>query len=817
MASCAILDEALRLSALGYTTVSVNVMWDGSRKKLTFPSNGWQKAEAPTAASHPHVLEAHNGLAMITGRASDVLVVDADPIKPADGDALADGIAHMQACAARHGLPDGAPLAATGSGGRHYLFSLSKSVADGLDPQVPGRTKLTLRGVKASVDTRIGGNCIICAPTAYHVAGGTRTYRWLSPLTPAADLPPAPAWLIADLNVKPFAAKRQMADTGALTSTKRAKAGGGELACVTDHFTVCQPLLEKIGFVDPVMTRAKERGFDFVADRTRPCSCCKLIHDSNEWYGICLFDSIFSVRSYSQRCKPCVVGFEAQQKLQAIMQAPLSDEPYADVFATQFGLGSPAPLIWTGQRWLHFRDHRWRQVVPEQVRELVQGSLASLLEQLARWSKGAEVDVQLQGGDAVTRQQAEGRSRTLLKAITHVKRMATLRNIVDSLHSKMLTNVGEHPSGVKGDIELDGDPHLLGCENGVIDLKTCQLRPGKPEDWVSKSVGYAYEPSIEAISKATTFFDAVYPQKEERGVMQKWFGYNLLGHAPEKRLCLLTDERDGDNGKSSVLKALGLMLGAYARRGKNSFLYKAQLDSQTANSHDAGLLAFRGYRAAVFEELDGSRTLDGNLIKTLTNGVGLEMTARGCGAAAEQQFDFTAKLTLAFNQGQLPDFRVDDQSFQKRPFSILHRAVFCGTVEQYERLAGQPHTHLADDGLHASMPAWASGVLHWALEGLERYRAEGFRDLPQGVRDFGRRLLGSKNLVAEWIRENVVEAEGQYLPVGEMAARYMEDVGQRITAQAFRKLAVQALPRSELIAKKHNHKNVFGGLQLRDA
>ena len=71
------------------------------------------------------------------------------------------------------------------------------------------------------------------------------------------------------------------------------------------------------------------------------------------------------------------------------------------------------------------------------------------------------------------------------------------------------------------------------------------------------------------------------------------------------------------------------------------------------------------------------------------------------------------------------------------------------------------------------------------------------------------------NPVADWIQENVVEAEAQYLSIGQMAARYTEDVRQRITAQAFRKLAMQALPDKELLPIKDNRRNVFCGLTLR--
>lgn len=53
----------------------------------------------------------------------------------------------------------------------------------------------------------------------------------------------------------------------------------------------------------------------------------------------------------------------------------------------------------------------------------------------------------------------------------------------------------------------------------------------------------------------------------------------------------------------------------YSLRGTNTFLYKTDSHSETANSHTAGLLAHKGKRLVTFEELDSKRQLDCHLIK----------------------------------------------------------------------------------------------------------------------------------------------------------------------------------------------------------
>ena len=71
--------------------------------------------------------------------------------------------------------------------------------------------------------------------------------------------------------------------------------------------------------------------------------------------------------------------------------------------------------------------------------------------------------------------------------------------------------------------------------------------------------------------------------------------------------------------------------------------------------------------------------------------------------------------------------------------------------------------------------------------------------------------------VAEWIKDNVEDATGEYLPVGRMVARFTEDYGERITSQAFKKLAVGAIgPDIELLPVKNNRRNVFAGVRFRE-
>ena len=62
----------------------------------------------------------------------------------------------------------------------------------------------------------------------------------------------------------------------------------------------------------------------------------------------------------------------------------------------------------------------------------------------------------------------------------------------------MLALAGKHGAFVIDVAALDTDPHLLGVQNGVVDLRTGALRPDAREDFVTRRCAHAYRPDAKA-------------------------------------------------------------------------------------------------------------------------------------------------------------------------------------------------------------------------------------------------------------------------------------------------------------------------------
>lgn len=348
--------------------------------------------------------------------------------------------------------------------------------------------------------------------------------------------------------------------------------------------------------------------------------------------------------------------------------------------------------------------------------------------------------------------------KAFYKARHHVLQDKGIASIVKTI-TRMLAMASSTP--------FDSNPLLLGCENGVVDLKECVFRPGRPEDMVSKSVGYEFPtaPDADRDARLGSCMEQIYPVPEEREYIQRFAGYCLLGNHPEKKLLLLTDVRDGYNGKSTFQKALSVALGPdYSLVGEHAkkFCYRVERNNDSVNSHDGGTLLFEGMRLMCVEELDSRRKLDCEKIKEM-NGGDAGTSGRAPHDDKLRRFTWTAKMVLSFNEGKMPDFDVADGALKDRLVIMRHRSRFC-TPEQMRdsRLGCQPHTFPVVPGINeeANMRRWAPSMLLWLLEGLRRYWKVGLDTMPTQCREWKQHLVEEKDPVRDFMLELGLERTG---------------------------------------------------------
>jgi P4 family phage/plasmid primase-like protien len=283
-------------------------------------------------------------------------------------------------------------------------------------------------------------------------------------------------------------------------------------------------------------------------------------------------------------------------------------------------------------------------------------------------------------------QHGESRVRELLTQGLHEQFSATVKN--EALEHIRGRNTLPHE-------EMGGPPWQIAAENCVIDLESNDNVEHDPDKRFMSQLGTDYDPEADA-PRWEQFLDEVVPNEEGIKKLQEYAGYCLRhwDHPHHKVLFLVGPT---SSGKSTFLDTINAMLG----EGTTASLTPQEMTSER----------FAG--AQLFDKWANIRN---DIPKETVENTGKfkEIAAADPMKAEEKyedpfRFEPTAKHLFAANQ--LPEAKLDDEAFYRRILLVP----FPETVPEDKR-----DRHL-DDKLQDEL----SGVLNWALEGLQRLTENG--------------------------------------------------------------------------------------------
>ena len=264
----------------------------------------------------------------------------------------------------------------------------------------------------------------------------------------------------------------------------------------------------------------------------------------------------------------------------------------------------------------------------------------------------------------------------------------------------------EYPIADAGS-DWDADPLLLGVRNGVVDLRTGNLRAGERSDKITLQAGVAFDPEAVA-PRWERFLGEIFEGDRDRiDYVQKCVGYSLTGNVSEQ--CVFICFGEGANGKSTLLDAIAHVLGDYARN-----LPFSALEHGARQAIPSEIASLMGRRFVTAIETDESARLNEARIKALTGGD--VVTAR---FLYGEWFTFapTAKYWLAFNHP--PQVADASRGFWRRVRMIAFPHEFTNAE--------------ADQTLSATLRAEAPGILAWIVRGCLKWQREGL-NAPDSIR-----------------------------------------------------------------------------------
>jgi putative DNA primase/helicase len=382
----------------------------------------------------------------------------------------------------------------------------------------------------------------------------------------------------------------------------------------------------------------------------------------------------------AERCMPPLPEHEVESIARSVTRyAPaaaattgyaLTDLGNAELFAATHA----ERLRYVNERrdWLALAEGRWRIDVTGEAERAAKDIARQRLREAAELPEGDEQRKALRWG---LDSQSEHRVRSMLK-------------------------LAQTESGIvlRAD-DLDRDPMLLSCANGVLDLRSDKLRPHNPDDLISLGTDIVFDPSA-ACPRWERFLGEVFEGDADLiAYVQRLVGYCLTGDTREQIVPILYGT--GGNGKDTFVRPLERILGEHAQTSPFDTFTRTRRDGGVRND----LARLHRARLVVASESNDGCTLDEATIKSLTGGG--RIAAR---FLYGEYFEFAPRFKLFLITNHLPRVDGDDEAIWRRLRPIPFNASFIGREDK-----------TLDTTLEGELP----GILNWALTGCQLWQAEG--------------------------------------------------------------------------------------------
>jgi P4 family phage/plasmid primase-like protien len=329
--------------------------------------------------------------------------------------------------------------------------------------------------------------------------------------------------------------------------------------------------------------------------------------------------------------------------------------------------------------------------------------------------------------DELWRELPEVPPEQRMEAVFFVKGTATKR-CIDAVVALARSEPGINVS----QDEFDAHPWLLNVQNGVLDLRSGELRPHDPGLRLTQLAPVTYDPDAKSELWQSFMRDVTCGDEQIENFLQQAYGIALTGDVSDE--VLICHNGGGCNGKSTALEAIAAMLGDYAAVAPPGLFTARNFDS-----HPTEIAALHGKRFVTAIEQEANRALRESLVKSLTGGDTIR--------TRRMREDFwemkpTWKIHIAYNRA--PRLTGTDDGIRRRLRVVPWAASFKDrpdpTIKQ--RLTGDSER---------------SGILAWCLEGLRRRLALGRLESPPAVLVATDEYIDDEDLIGRFIADRCVE------------------------------------------------------------
>ena len=507
---------------------------------------------------------------------------------------------------------------------------------------------------------------------------------------------------------------------------------------------------------------------DITIDLNKTCTRCgaKGVTESGlclKCVGIIAMDSIDDIRKQvkdrvDQEAQQFPAKDQEDQKItskfirECLNKNELGDAMlYASLFRDRFLYckNKKAWFEWTGNFWqLDVMDNSLAAV--EKVALLYIGEYKKISAEIA--------DQVSKGIDPASKEikKLENKTEALLRRVSGLRAAGKRRSACRDMAHTM-----DDPMAIAGE-EFDQKPMLFPCANGVVDLETGKLKPGRPEDYLSMVSPIEFKGIDEPAPLWEKSLLEIFSGNEEMvSYLQRLLGYGITGLVDEKVFPVLYG-RTGWNGRSFIIETISHVMGALAGSIPSEMLLSSKM-ARSSSGPSPDIMSLKGIRLAFASEIDENQRFSTAKIKWLTGKD--ELTGRNPHDTYSTRFKPTHKLMVMTNTQ--PEAPPNDRAFWER----LHLINF--KISFVKREPQEAHERRAILDLDKQILKEASGILSFLIRGCLLWQKYGLAP-PREITDATEEYRRNEDLLADFIEECLIVEPGAKERASKLYGRFVQ-------------------------------------------
>jgi P4 family phage/plasmid primase-like protien len=413
-----------------------------------------------------------------------------------------------------------------------------------------------------------------------------------------------------------------------------------------------------------------------------------------------------------------------------------------------------------GKTWFQFKDHKWEEIEEGVfLREKISEDIVTKYSDIGSELFTKLASVQDKGEDAMF----NARLKQVQKIISNLKSSPYKNNIMKEAMEVFYDRRFKQ--------KLDQNPYIIGFKNGVYDLKLNEFRPGRPEDFVNKTIPIdytEYNESDEVVQNVIEFLVKVFPDETIRTYFLDTYSDIFVGGNKQKKVYMWTGE--GDNAKSITQKFFELMLGELAIKFNTQYFTGKKVASGSANPELSR--AAPPVRHATMEEPDADEQLNIGELKKLSGGD--SYWARDLFERGKSTREVFPMFMLTFICNKLPKLKYSDKATWNRIRVIPFESTFVEpgepcptTLEEQLKQKRFPMDKEFGKNIPRMVSAFAWYLLQWRQK--VNVRVE-----PEKVREATAIYRRQNDIYRQFIEECIIEDDSSSLAITEMYAQFKE-------------------------------------------